>query len=263
MFISMNERGHMTEISVADLFQAAIRVKRSEITAEIYSWSGGKVQSGPFRGMRILQASSWGDGDLCPKILGTYESELHSCLKLWTKAPPDTVINIGCAEGYYAVGLARLFDRALIKAFDISPAARDICQRNAVLNRVQDRIVVDGLCSPDILDGALRDVVRPAVVCDCEGGELDLLDPVRAPSLSRCNILVECHDFVNRSISETLAARFKESHVIDIIPEGPRDPNRFTPLRRMHSLDRWLAICEFRPEFMNWLFMRPRSVVDK
>ncbi|MEF3696126.1 hypothetical protein [Desulfolutivibrio sp.] len=252
----------MTEINISDLFQAAIRVKRSEITAAIYSWSRGKVQSGPFRGMRILQASSWGDGDLCPKILGTYESELHPCLNLWTKAQPDMVINIGCAEGFYAVGLARLFDGAIIKAFDISPAARDLCQRNAALNRVQDRIVVDGLCSPEILDGAVRDALRPAVVCDCEGGELDLLDPVRAPSLSRCNILVECHDFVNRFISETLVARFKESHVIDAIPEGPRDPNRFTPLRRMRSLDRWLAVCEFRPESMNWLFMRPRSVAN-
>ena len=252
----------MTEISLAELFQAAIRMKRSEITAEIYSWSGGKVQSGPFRGMRILQASSWGDGDLCPKILGTYESELHTCLSLWTKTPPDVVVNVGCAEGYYAVGLARLFDGAIVKAFDISPAARDICRRNAALNRVQERIVLDGLCTPEMLDGALNGFARPAVVCDCEGGELELLDPGRAPGLSRCNILVECHDFVNRSISETLAARFKDTHVIDVIPEGPRDPNRFAPLRRMNSLNRWVALCEFRPESMNWLFMRPRCVAE-
>lgn len=249
----------MTEINIADLFQAAIRMKRTEITAEIYTWSKGTVQAGPFRGMRILQAASWGDGDLCPKILGTYESELHTCLGLLAKTPPDAVINVGCAEGYYAVGMARLFDGARVKAFDTSPAARDICQRNAALNRVGDRVAVDGLCTPELLEAALRESLRPAVVCDCEGGELDLLDPARAPGLCRCTILVECHDFINRSITETLTARFKESHVIDVIPEGPRDPNRCAPLRRMNSLNRWLAVCEFRPEFMNWLFMRPRS----
>lgn len=253
----------MTEITLADLYQAATRSKRSEITAAIYSWSRGQVQSGPFRGMRILQASSWGDGDLCPKILGTYESELHPCLDLWAKAPPDVVVNIGCAEGYYAVGLARLLHGAIIRAFDISPAARDICRRNAALNRVEDRLVIDGLCSPEILNDALSDSLYPAVVCDCEGGELDVLDPGRAPNLLRSTILVECHDFVNRSISDTLAARFKPSHVIDVIPEGPRDPNRFPPLRRMRSLDRWLAVCEFRPEFMTWLFMRPRSADNR
>lgn len=252
----------MTEITLSDLYQAATRAKRSEVTAAIYSWSKGQVQSGPFRGMRILQASSWGDGDLCPKILGTYESELHPCLKFWAKAQPDMVINIGCAEGYYAVGLARLFRGAIIRAFDISQAARDLCQQNAALNRVQDRIVIGGLCSPEILDDALGDSVHPAVVCDCEGGELDLLDPLHAPNLLRSTILVECHDFVNRCITETLAGRFKESHVIDVIPEGPRDPNRFPPLRRMRSLDRWLAICEFRPEFMKWLFMRPRGAAN-
>lgn len=249
----------MNEVSVATVFQAALWAKRGDITAAVYSWAKGKVQTGPFKGMRILQASSWGDGDLCPKILGTYEAELHSCLNIWAKTRPETVINVGCAEGYYAVGLARLIPGAVTRAFDISQAARDLCRRNAALNQVQDRLVVDGPCSRETLREILATSGRAAVVCDCEGGELELLHPEAIPDLRRCDILVECHDFVNRSISQALIERFKASHRIDVIPEGPRDPNRFAPLRLMPSLERWLAVCEFRPEFMTWMFMRPKS----
>lgn len=249
----------MNEVSVATVFQAALGAKRGDITAAVYSWAKGKVQTGPFKGMRILQASSWGDGDLCPKILGTYEAELHSCLNIWAKTPPETVVNVGCAEGYYAVGLTKLIPGAVTCAFDISQVAQDICRRNAALNQVQDRLIVGGLCSQKSLRKILATSGRTVVVCDCEGGELELLNPAAIPDLRRCDILVECHDFVNRSISPTLIERFKASHCIDIIPEGPRDPNRFELLRRMPSLDRWLAICEFRPEFMTWMLMRPKS----
>lgn len=249
----------MNEVSIATVLKAALGAKRGDITAAVYSWARGKVQTGPFKGMRILQASSWGDGDLCPKILGAYEAELHSCLDIWAKAPPETVINVGCAEGYYAVGLTRLFPGAVTRAFDISQTAQDICHRNAALNQVQERLIVGGLCTQETLREILTTSGRTVIVCDCEGGELELLNPAVLPDLCRCDILVECHDFVNRSISPTLLERFKVSHRIDVIPEGPRDPNRFALLRRMPSLDRWLAVCEFRPEFMTWMFMRPKS----
>lgn len=250
----------MNEVSIDTVFQAALRAKRGGITAAVYSWAKGKVQTGPFKGMLILQASSWGDGDICPKILGTYEAELHSCLNIFSKAQFKTVVNVGCAEGYYAVGLTRLIPRAVTHAFDISQAAQDLCRRNAALNQVQDRLVVGGLCTQEALRKILATSGQTVVVCDCEGGELELLNPAAIPDLRRCDILVECHDFVNRSISNTLIERFEASHRIDVIPEGPRDPNRFAPLRSMPSLDRWLAVCEFRPEFMTWMLMRPKSV---
>lgn len=252
----------MNEISIEDVFQVVLKAKRSEITAAIYSWAGGRVHSGPFRGMRILQKSSWGDGDTCSKILGVYESELHPCVDLWTRIQPDTVVNIGCAEGYYAVGLARILPDAVVYAFDIAPAAQDLCRGNATLNQVQDRVVVNGPCSAKLLGEIVGKSGRTVVVCDCEGGELELLDPVTIPGLVHCDILVECHDFVERAITQTLIERFKGSHRIDVIPEGARDPNSFTVLRRMSSLERWLAMCEFRPEFMNWLFMRPRDATN-
>jgi hypothetical protein len=41
-----------------------------------------------------------------PKFLGTYERELYSVIERAIELAPRYVLNIGCAEGFYAVGLA-------------------------------------------------------------------------------------------------------------------------------------------------------------
>ena len=58
---------------------------------------------------------------------------------------------------------------------------------------------------------------------DCEGGELDLLDPVAAPVLARTRMIVEVHDYGDdATIGDTLRGRFRDTHAIETIPVGPR-----------------------------------------
>jgi hypothetical protein len=94
---------------------------------------------------------------------------------------------------------------------------------------------------------------RVLLFVDCEGAELALLNPAGLPELRTCDIVIECHDFIDRSITATLTQRFSNSHKVENIIEGPRDPNRFKCLRHLGSADRWLAMDEGRPETMNWL----------
>jgi hypothetical protein len=94
---------------------------------------------------------------------------------------------------------------------------------------------------------------RPVLIVDCEGAELQLMNPVEIPDLRRCDVIIECHDFVNPAITKTLQQRFATSHDIENIIEASRDPNKFLPLQRMQSIDRWIAINEGRPATMNWL----------
>jgi len=72
-------------------------------------------------------------------------------LKISGPTPPPAVITVGCAEGYYAVGLARLFPQAAIFAFDTDPKAQLICRQTASLNQVDDRVTVMGACAPPVL----------------------------------------------------------------------------------------------------------------
>src|SRR6478672_6897407 len=63
------------------------------------------VQHGPFKGMKYPGVNSVGSA-LIPKLLGSYERELHPLIDSICAGQYDQVVDIGCAEGYYAVGLA-------------------------------------------------------------------------------------------------------------------------------------------------------------
>ena len=102
------------------------------------------------------------------------------------------MLNIGCAEGYYAVGLARAMPRARSLAFDTNPKAQAACKQLAAKNGVSDRVTVGGLFSPsDFADYVDESTL---VFCDIEGAELELLDPALAPALESLDLIVESHE---------------------------------------------------------------------
>lgn len=236
--------------------EAFYTLRRRELAEFIGRETGMVVQSGPFSGMRLSRAASWGDGDLSPKLLGTYESELHDWIEDAAAAPYDMVVNIGCAEGFYAVGLSRRMPDAIVHAFDLDEAAQAACARNAAENGVDSRIKVEGRCDHARLESLLSTARKALVVIDCEGCERELLNPQLVPGLRSADILVECHDFLGRGMTEELKRRFAATHTIQTVHEGARDPNRFEILRRFNSLDRWLAVSEGRRETMHWLLCR-------
>ncbi len=133
------------------IFQIGARIRRAKITSEIIKQHGFSVISGPFSGMALISDVSWGDGDLIPKLLGCYESELHPSIAKAISRRPSAVVNVGCAEGYYAVGMALALPHAWIAAFDTDRKAQVICRRAAEINQVADRVIVNGACEFDIL----------------------------------------------------------------------------------------------------------------
>ena len=143
--------------------------------------SENRVLAGPFTGMALPENSSWRDGDFMPKLIGSYESNLREVLAQAVERSPATVINVGCAEGYYAVGLARLLPRATVYAFDIASDACAICASAAGENGVAERVVVGGRCTTSVLAKLLELPGRILLVMDCEGAERELLDPPNCP----------------------------------------------------------------------------------
>ncbi|MGE0416920.1 MAG: hypothetical protein AB7O80_08945 [Acetobacteraceae bacterium] len=220
---------------------------------------GPVVQTGPFAGMTLPMEQSWGHGDLLSKLIGCYEAELHRAIAEAVAWQPDTVVNIGAAEGYYAVGLARILPDIRCHAFDISESAQAICRTTALINGVADRVTVGGSCTPETLQAVCADAVRPLIVCDCEGAERELIDPSGVPALVRSTLLVECHDFLDPTITDTLVDRLSSTHELYLVSEGARDPNAVPFLRDRNSLERWIAVCEFRPSTMHWLYGRPQT----
>ena len=227
---------------------------RAKILLEaVWRHYGGVVAAGPFAGMRLLDQAS--EGCLLPKLLGCYETPLAEHLIALAGGGIDCVLNIGCAEGYYAVGLARLIPQARIYAFDVDPQARDLCRRLAALNGVSDRVEI-GACftAADFQRFAGR---RALVVCDIEGGELDLLDPAQAPALAGFSLIVELHDRPNRPVSPVLTERFAATH------RAVRLTNRERPIHMPEVFENWreidqlLAVWEMRGGPTPWAVFTP------
>ena len=63
--------------------------------------SGLKVIHGPFEGLQYPDARSSGSS-LLPKLIGSYEHELHEIINDALGQSYTDLVDIGCAEGYYA-----------------------------------------------------------------------------------------------------------------------------------------------------------------
>src|SRR4051812_22623153 len=82
----------------------------------------GWVLSGPFEGMHYSDRSV--GSAFFPKVLGTYERELHERIRACFQMGVRTVIDVGAAEGYYAVGLAMRIPGVQVVAFETEEAGR-------------------------------------------------------------------------------------------------------------------------------------------
>jgi hypothetical protein len=193
---------------------------------------------------------------LLPKLLGCYEEELHSTLASIIDFDYRQIVDVGCAEGYYAVGLAIRIPQSRVFAFDIDLQARQFCQELAKANGVSGRVQVGGECTGEQLATLLDD--RTLLICDCEGCEIGVLNPSEVPNLRLVDVLVELHDFIDRSISETIVSRFAQTHDISLINTTGRDPSNYPALKNFDDWDRRVAVAEFREEQMQWAFMRAR-----
>lgn len=83
------------------------------------------------------------------------------------KTAYQNVVNIGCAESYYAVDLARLLpDTIKTYVYDINPEARRICKEVAMINGVEDRLEIEGEFRPE--DFEFFAMEKSLLRCDIE-----------------------------------------------------------------------------------------------
>jgi hypothetical protein len=238
---------------LAEALRLAARYHWAELADACFHRWGPVVQSGPFAGM----VYPFQTGCIMPRLLGAYEAELHDALALLARRPFHTILNIGCGEGYYAVGLARLFPTARVVAYETDAAFRRQCREMAQLNGVADRLQIEGTCRVEHLGERIE---PPCLVfCDCEGAEAELIDPAAVPPLADCHLIVEAHDFLRPGLSELIGQRFVATHAVRVVPHGPRDPFAYPKLQGLSDFDRFLALAEDRSGTTPWVVMIPRT----
>ncbi|WZO98667.1 hypothetical protein EP7_000253 [Isosphaeraceae bacterium EP7] len=221
-----------------------------------------RVAQGPFRGMRPIAAAYC--SEFLPKLVGTYEREIAPAIEAICAAGCDRIVDIGAAEGYYAVGMAMRNPDALVVGFEMNPSARYYLRQLAERNEVSARLQIRGTCDLDSLAASLEGARRPALICDCEGAEDLLLDPVRVEPLRRSYVLVETHDGlatdagVLEGIGRRLHERFGATHAIETIDSRPRSGDDLPAGTELSPEESAEAMNEGRP-WAQWLFMTPTA----
>lgn len=196
-----------------------------------------QVFSGPFAAMSLSDSLAL---SLDPKfILGSYEEELHEVIDEVICAAPAQIIDIGASDGYYAVGFALKIAGTTVTAFEgvEEPHWRQLAEL-ARINGVSNKIIQRGICTADELARTCHP--KSFILCDCEGAEEDILQPLLVPALNSCTMLVELHEICRPHLFSTLMTRFGQSHKIKIIEGSGRDPSRYLPLKRFSP--RWRSI---------------------
>lgn len=227
-------------------------------------FNDSQVKYGPFAGMKYPELEGVGS-ELFPKLLGCYEVELFDWLDKIQVNQYDKIINVGCAEGYYAVGLGMRFPQSTIYAYDLSERARELCQEMGDKNGITKRLKVHSKCTAQTLQ-KLDFGKRSLIVCDCEGYELELFTKENMGNLGNCDVLIELHDFINPAITATLLPLFSATHDVEIYRSMDDDlkiihlSEKYKELSKLNEYEKKVALGEMRPTTMEWAYLTPKKI---
>jgi hypothetical protein len=182
-----------------------------------------RVLNGPYKGMLYTRHGSSLNLNC---LLGTYEMEIWTVIESVQAGRYDLILDVGCAEGYHACGLAKKSGIDVI-AYDNMVSARQDCAEMVRLNGLEDRVTIKAYLTHEEMEIHCAGK-RVFVFCDIDYAEKELLDPVRVPSLRHTDILVETHGLRQESDENTLPIilnRFNQTHEATVFSMQPRFPH--------------------------------------
>ncbi len=215
-----------------------------------------RVEGGPFAGMLIPGPLAEVDA-AAAKLIGSYEEEISDVFAGALSDGTGCFVDVGCADGYYAVGMAYASRSITTFAFDLSASARQVCRRTATANTIADRVRIGGRCDAAALRGLPLEAAL--VLVDIEGAELDFFGRDVVALLARSRVVVEVHEQAIPGAGATLADRFAYTHHNRIVRQTPRAPSRYPRLGGMSHDRAQLALSEHRSSDLYWLVLTPHS----
>jgi hypothetical protein len=213
---------------------------------ELQERFGDKVLHGPFAGMiypRDLAAASSNSS----KVLGSYEAQLAPFL---TRDTYQMFVEIGSAEGYFVVGMARLGLNCI--GFEIDARQRKQCLAMARINGVSERIQLKTRGTPEDLE--LLSGRRCLVLCDCDGFESRLFTPRGMAALRQSDCIIELHEELAPGVTRYLQDLFRPTHALELIDHSDKAVADY-PEAAILGERAQLALCEQRP-FQQWLIAK-------
>ncbi len=240
-------------------FQRKQFLIRSDKKAIENFFISGIIKDGIFKGLKYPSLTSFGSA-LYPKLIGSYEQEIQMELKqLLENNNYDTLIDFGCAEGYYLAGIGVNKPNIKLRGVDLSTTALDLTKQMLLNNGIiEERYVL----SQNFDFNLFNENQKFLLISDCEGYEVELIDKINKLNISKIDFVIECHDFIIPNVTEILVSKLKNTHRIKII-KSTLDTHKLsfipTELRLRAETDRLVLVAEGRPVIMNWIIAEALS----
>jgi hypothetical protein len=215
------------------------------------------VRSGPFAGLRY-PPEAIANRHVAPRLIGLYERCLHPVIAGVVNTAYQHIVDVGCAEGYYAVSLALRYPEATVHAFDADARELALCRRMAQLNDARN-VAFHAFCDPGTLCALIQNR-RCLVLSDCEGFEDKLFNLDVIAAASQTDVLIELHEDSRPGVTDRLVARLGRTHETRLLRDEPPAPSVMPEL--VDSLGDHVAIyClnEFRNHRQQWLWGAARN----
>ena len=238
-----------------------IQQRRLLISRQLDERFGSQVKYGPFRGLKLSKATWWGKTDRAGMLLGLYEQEVLSALANVPVRYRRSFIELGAADGYYAVGVLvnDLFERSY--CFEISERGQKAITANAALNGVSSRVQIHGIAEMNFHTALPESATGDSVLLiDIEGAEFDILTAKTFERFTNSVIIIELHDHFFADAPqrlERLRSICANVFRIDELTTTARDLSVFPELKQFSDTDRWLICSEGRRAMPHWYVLTP------
>jgi len=244
------------------LRQNQIIKKGKKIIKKLSINSEYKVLNGVFKDLQYPSLNIT-ESTLVPKIVGSYEYQLQHWLSQIINTNYSDIVNIGSAEGYYAVGLAKKMPNTVIHCYDINEKDIEFSKQMAKANNASN-LTWNTFCNENtLLNFAYRG--KTLIICDCEGYELELFTKTVIDKCKHVDFLIELHDVVNPIISSQILSNFQSTHTFNVVNNKDVDYSMLNGLQKLSPKEREFALFEHRGGlykniFMEWVFLTPKEL---
>jgi len=233
------------------------QTRREILGKKVWEYYDGKVAYGLFKGLKINSYSAWsGTKDIGPKIFGLYENQILNWIQ---QKKFDLFIDIGAADGYYAIGIlhSKVASRAV--TFEISVDDRKITKASAIINNVYDKISIrDEATSSEIVE-ILKNCNSGLIIVDIEGDEYNLITRELLEAAKNCCIIIEIHEMPIKEIQINMLNLCKEFHNYEELTGLERNFPKDNFTEKLSDNERVLVLSEGRQYGMSWIALSPKD----
>ena len=201
--------------------------------------------------------------DVSSKLLGFYEQQVQEkIISLKKDFSLENFINFGCGDGYHLIGLLKNDYFKLGMAFERDQFGIDQIKENAVLNSVEDKIMIFRSANFEDISKNLdaNQLKKSLFLVDIEGAEFNLFNESSLDCFRNSILLIENHDFFAKKTEVENFFEFMKKHFnLEVLMNGSRNPYRIPQIVKFDDDEKWLMVSEGRKQTMNWLIFTPKN----